>query len=183
SDCILKYSFANTPIFASEGSTMIPSCDFPNPISSSAQIIPCENSPRILDSLILKGSPLKGKTVVPTPANITFCPLATLGAPQTTCNGSPLPLSTVVIRNLSAFGCCSQLNTSAIIKPSSPPGTSSTSSKPSTSSPMFVNISDSSSGVLSIFKKSLSQLYDILIRVPYCFRIMQRYKLASSLQN
>ncbi len=37
-----KKSLASLPIDASPFSTIIPSCDVPNPISSSAQIIPSE---------------------------------------------------------------------------------------------------------------------------------------------
>ena len=119
----MKYVLAKVPTFTSSGSTKIPSCDVPKPISSSAQIIPCDTSPRILESLILKASPAVGYTVVPSTATTTFCPVATLVAPQTICRASPLPTSTVVIFNRSALGCCTQVSTWPINKPSKPPGT------------------------------------------------------------
>ena len=45
------------------------------------QIIPFDSIPRILASLILNPSPKSH----PGNATITFCPAATLGAPQTIC--------------------------------------------------------------------------------------------------
>ena len=93
SDFRWRYSLAVVPGTASAGSTLIPSWLFPIPSSSSAQIIPNDSTPRILDFLILK-SP--GSTA-PSLANRTFCPAATFGAPQTTVRSSPVPSFTLVI--------------------------------------------------------------------------------------
>src|SRR5690606_25933224 len=129
-----KYVLAGVPMGASSASTIIPSCAVPRPTSSSPQIIPSETSPRIFDLLILNGSPLIGYTVVPTVATTTRWPAATLGAPQTICNGSPAPTSTVVTFRRSALGCCSHVFTSPTTNPSSPPGMRCTTSSASTSS-------------------------------------------------
>ena len=59
--------------------------------------------------------------VVPIVATGTFCPTATLRAPQTICNGLSSPISTVVIFNLSAFGCLTHVKTFPITTPSKPP--------------------------------------------------------------
>ena len=149
-----RYSLAGVPTTASAGRTMMPSWLSPMPSSSSAQIIPNDSTPRILDFLILK-SP--GSTV-PSWAKRTFWPAATLGAPQTTVSGSPAPAFTVVMWRWSESGCASQVNTSATTTPASPPGICSCSSTPSTSMPIAVIASATSCGVRSHFKYSLSQL-------------------------
>ncbi len=61
--------------------------------------------------------------MVPTVATGTICPAATLGAPQTICIGFPSPKSTVVILNLSALGCFSQVSTLPTTTPFKPPFT------------------------------------------------------------
>ena len=129
-----RYSLAGVPTTAESGRTIIPSWELPMPSSSSAQIIPIDSTPRILDFLILK-SP--GSTV-PIWANRTFCPAATLGAPQTTVRGSPLPASTLVMCRWSLSGWGSHSSTLATTTPASPPGISSLSSTESTSIPMSV---------------------------------------------
>ena len=48
--------------------------------------------------LILKDSPLLGYKVAPTVATNTFCPTATLGAPQTICLSSPVPIQLIQLR-------------------------------------------------------------------------------------
>ena len=54
-------------------------------------------------------------------ATSTFCPLATLGAPQTIGTISSFPKLTSVFFSRSAFGCCSQERTSPTKTPFSPP--------------------------------------------------------------
>ena len=125
----------------SPSKTKIPSCPLPNPISSSAQIIPSETSPLIFPFLILNGSPSSGYKVVPIVATITFCPLATLEAPQTIDKTSSAPISTVVQFKWSEFGCGSHVMTSPTTKPSKPPFICSKVSIPSTSSPVSVRYS------------------------------------------
>src|SRR5699024_5230106 len=73
------------------------------PSSLIEQIIPLDSIPRSFTFFILK---LPGSTP-PGFATTTFCPCATLGAPQIICNGSDSPTSTWHSFNLSAFGCCS----------------------------------------------------------------------------
>ena len=158
----MKYSFAGFPVSAFSSSTIIPSCEVPSPSSSSAQIIPSETSPLILLFLIVKSSSPE-YNFVPTVATTTFCPTATLGAPQTTGSKMPFPISTVVTLNLSAFGCCSQVFTSPTTMPCKPPFTDSHFSRPSTSNPQSVSNSESLSIGISISKYCFSQLYEIFI--------------------
>ena len=47
--------------------------------------------------------------------NTPIIPARALGAPQTTCTGSPLPVSTMHTRSRSAFGCCSAETTRAMV--------------------------------------------------------------------
>ena len=143
-----RYSLAGVPTTASSGSTIMPSWELPMPSSSSAHIIPSDSTPRILDFLILK-SP--GRTV-PMRAKRTFCPAATLGAPQTTVSGSGLPSSTLVIWRWSLSGWGSHSSTFATTTPARPPGISSLSSTPSTSMPIEVIASATWAGVRSHFK-------------------------------
>ena len=147
----LKTELHGVPGIKAASRTKIPSCSLPSPNSSSAQIIPKLTSPRILPFLIFNSSS-PGYNRVPTVATGTFCPAATLGAPQTICTASSAPMSTVVIRSLSALGCWTQVSTSPTTTPLSPPGMVSTSSKPSTSRPVSVNNSETSSGLRSIGK-------------------------------
>ncbi len=51
---------------------------------------------------------------VPGGAKTPFMPVRALGAPHTTCTGSPLPVSTMQTRSRSAFGCCFASTTRAI---------------------------------------------------------------------
>ena len=80
-------------------------------------------------------------------AKSTFCPAATFGAPQTTWTGSGEPSLTVVMWRWSESGCASQVSTSATTTPASPPGICSVVSTPSTSMPMEVIASATSSAV------------------------------------
>ena len=154
-----RYSLALVPTTASSGRTMMPSWLSPMPSSSSAQIMPKDSTPRILDFLILK-SP--GSTV-PIRANRTFCPAATFGAPQTTVTGSGEPSSTVVMCRWSESGWSTQVRTFATTTPARPPGISSSVSILSTSIPMDVIASATSCGVRPACKYSLSQLYESFI--------------------
>src|SRR6218665_920262 len=132
------------------------------PISSSAQIIPSESSPRILDDLIVKGSPSRGESVAPGKATITFCPAATLAAPHTT--GMVLsPTLTVVSESLSALGCLPHVMTSPIAKPLSPPGADSRVSVLSTSRPASVRTEASASADSGREIYCDNQLYEIFI--------------------
>ena len=108
---ISNISDAGVPGFKSSARTIIPSWLSPIPSSSSAHIIPWLSSPRILPFFILKPLPSLSYNVVPIVATGTFCPAATLGAPQTICTGASPPKSTLVIFSLSALGCFSQLIT------------------------------------------------------------------------
>ena len=97
--------------------TMMPSWLSPSPSSSSAQIIPSDSMPRIFALLIVK-SP---GSVQPGSATATFCPDATLGAPQTIVLTSP-PTSTLHTERRSAFGCPSHSRTEPTTTPrGSPP--------------------------------------------------------------
>ena len=93
----------------------------------------------------------------------TFCPDATLGAPQIICTGISNPKSTVVIFKRSALGCCTHVKTSPITIPSRLPFIDSIVSTPSTSNPRSV----SNSLVLLVSqltcKNCFNQLYDIFI--------------------
>lgn len=55
-----KKSAALIPTVVSAGSTNMPACESPSPISSSAQIIPWLSSPRILALFMVSGSPWEG---------------------------------------------------------------------------------------------------------------------------
>ena len=145
------------PVFTSSGITIIPAWLSPMPISSSAQIIPWLSTPRIFAFFMVMGSPLNGYMVTPTGATTTFCPAATLGAPQTICNSST-PIFTFVSFNLSASGCFMHSVTSPIINPCKPPLISSNFSRLSTSKPTEVRIllNFSGSGMFGMY--SLSQL-------------------------
>ena len=62
--------------------------------------MPWETTPRIFERL----SFLPSGSVVPDAATATFCPAATLGAPQTTSRVSASPRSTLHTESRSAFG-------------------------------------------------------------------------------
>ena len=66
---------------------------------------------------MVNGSPLVGYMVAPTGATTTFCPAATLGAPQTMESSWSLPILTFVSVSLSALGCLDVLITSPMTKP------------------------------------------------------------------
>ena len=149
---------------ASAGSTMIPSCEFPTPISSSAHIIPSDSTPRILERLILKLSPSGEYRVVPTVATTTVCPAATFGAPHTICTGfCGSPRSTVVMCRWSLSGWISQVSTLPITMPARPPRMLSTRSTEPVSRPMEVRASARASAPRSVSRYSRSHLYDIFI--------------------
>ncbi|KUG26522.1 hypothetical protein ASZ90_003640 [hydrocarbon metagenome] len=92
---------SSVPSFKEESSTIIPSWLSLIPSSLSEQIIPVETSLRIL-AFFISNSPF-GITA-PTFANAIFCPVLTLGAPQTTLKSS-LPSVTTHNVSLSALGC------------------------------------------------------------------------------
>ncbi len=73
---------------------------------------------------------------VPGGENTLFMPVRAFGAPQTTCTGAPLPVSTMQTRSRSAFGCCSAEITRAMVKAES---AFALSSMCSTSSPIIVS--------------------------------------------
>ena len=98
---------------------------------------------------------------LPTVATKTFCPLATLGAPQTIGTMLSFPRLTSVIFNRSAFGCCSQEITSPTRTPLKPPLILSKAFDPSTSSPKSVNSSEILSMERSVLINCCNQLYDI----------------------
>ncbi len=101
--------------------------------------------------------------MVPIVATATFCPTATLGAPQTICVGFPSPKSTVVRLSLSAFGCFIQVKTSPTTSPLNPPLMLSNASIPSTSNPKSVNNSPVFTASQSVLINCFSQLYEIFI--------------------
>ena len=94
---------------------------------------------------MVQASPSGVYNSVPMVATGTFCPAATLGAPQTICKGSSWPILTVVTLKRSALGCCSQVNTSPTTTPAKLPGMDSNKLLPSTSRPRSVNKSSCSS--------------------------------------
>ena len=157
SDSTLNNLAAGVPTSVSGGSTMMPSWEVPTPISSSAQIMPSETTPLSFDFLMVKdSSPLY--STVPMVATMTFCPWATLGAPQTIFNGVSPPTFTVVTCRWSESGCGSQVSTSPTTRPFSPPLMVSYSSKPSTSKPQSVKYLPASSALRSHFTYCFSQL-------------------------
>ena len=140
------------------------------PISSSAQIIPSDGWPYTLRfSIVNKAFPSWSNKVVPGVATITFCPAATLAAPQTIVKISSRPASTVVRLSVFSFTSnFSQVSTSPTTKPRKPPGIFSCASIPSTSRPVLVKRTSSSSGLpfsgsLERSIKSRNQLIEIFI--------------------
>ncbi len=135
----------SAPTGASAGSARSPlwSCDSPS--SRAEQSIPRLSTPRIVATLISNGrSGDSPGSRAPTTASGAFMPAATLGAPHTTCNGSPLPTATRHTVSLSAFGWRSMASTSPTTTPEKPGATGRTSS---TSSPDIVSRCASSSVV------------------------------------
>src|SRR5262245_14556201 len=82
-------------------------------------------------------------------------PVRALGAPHTTCTGSPPePVSTMQTRSRSALGCCWAETTRAIVNGAS---SFALSSRCSTSSPIMVSLSASAATGASVSRCSLSQ--------------------------
>ena len=74
--------------------------------------MPRLSTPRMLPTpsvMFLPGMKAPGGT------NTPFMPARALGAPHTTCTGSPAPVSTMQTRRRSALGCCSAEITDAIV--------------------------------------------------------------------
>ena len=88
---MLKASQIGVPGTRAESRTMMPSCPSPRPSSRTEQIMPQDGWPRSLAFLISRPPGM----IVPTGATGTFCPVATLGAPQTISRISPVPISTL----------------------------------------------------------------------------------------
>lgn len=94
---------------------------------------------------------------------MTFCPAATLGAPQTICMGSPFPRSTVQTCMWSELGCGRHVWMWPTMSPWSPPLMDCISSTHPTSSPIDVSASATCCAVRLKSTYSFSQLYDIFI--------------------
>ena len=124
--------------------------------------MPSDSCPLILDFL-MTNSLSPSYSTVPIVATTTFCPAATFGAPHTIGVSRPSPKSTVVICKWSESGWASQVFTSPITKPFSPPFMDSICSYPATSSPILVSIWQISSTSKSIFRYSFSQFKEIFI--------------------
>ena len=117
--------------------------------------MPCDSTPRILPTLILNGfAPGSVGISQPGIASETLLPTLKFVAPQTICR-SPVPSFTLQSDRRSASGCGSLESTSATTMPSKPPDTFST---PSTSRPIIVSRSASSSGDQSKSTYCFSQL-------------------------
>src|SRR5262249_19492366 len=119
--------------------------------SNSETSIPRLSTPRMLPMpsiMFLPGMKAPGGTKTP------FMPARALGAPHTTCTGSPAPVSTTQTRRRSALGCCSAEITRAMVN-----GASSLLRSPtfSTSSPIMVSLSTIAASGASVSRCSLSQ--------------------------
>ncbi len=88
-------------------STMMPAWSSDRPSSRSEQIIPRDSTPRSLAFLMTRPPGM----VVPMVATGTFCPLATLGAPQTIWASSGPPTSTLHTERWSLSGWGAQSTT------------------------------------------------------------------------
>src|SRR3954469_2708863 len=97
-------------------------------------------------------------------------PVRAFGAPQTTCTGSPEPVSTRQTRSRSAFGCCFASMTLAMVNA---PSAFALSSMFSTSSPIIVSLSASLSSGSDVSRCSLSQ-----DRVNFIVTLRWRHALA-----
>ena len=159
----LSTSIAAAPMSVSEGKTIMPEWSFPMPNSSSAQIMPCDTSPRILPSFIVNSLPSLKYNFVPMVATATFCPFATLGAPHTILRSSPVPMSTFVSESLSASGCLPHSMTCPMTTPFKSPFMPPMAVMPSTSKPSSVSNSATFSGVSLMSMYCLSQLSEIVI--------------------
>ena len=122
--------------------TIIPSCESPNPISSSAHTIPLLTTPLIFDFLIFISIPSFVYIFDPTGATGTTCPFFILGAPQTISEMLLFPRSIEVTFNLSAFGCFVHSRTLPAMTPFRPPLIDSKGDSFSTSKPKLVKISE-----------------------------------------
>ena len=120
-------SVSGAPSGASSGRMSRPVWSLLRPNSRAEQSMPLDSTPRSFAFLILK-SP---KTV-PMVAQGTRFPASQFGAPQTICNGSPLPMFTLQTLMWSESGCGSRERISATTTPF---GIVPDSSMPSTSSP------------------------------------------------
>src|ERR1035438_2753357 len=150
-----RYSAKGWPTWASSRRMSSPSTRSPRPSSCGEHIMPCDSTPRILPTLIVKGgSPALAGRVLPGKTRGTLSPALKFCAPQTICL-SPLPSLTRQTVSLSALGCLSLVMTWATTTPSSSPPSFST---PSTSMPIMVRRSESSSGDQLNSTYCLSQL-------------------------
>src|SRR6476659_6446950 len=120
--------------------------------SSNAETsMPRLSTPRIVPTpsvMFLPGMKAPGGT------NTPVMPVRALGAPHTTCTGSPAPVSTMQTRRRSALGCCSAEITDAIVNGAS---SFSRSVTLSTSSPIIVSLSTMAASGCSVSRCSLSQ--------------------------
>src|SRR6266571_6653242 len=119
--------------------------------SNSDTSMPRLSTPRILPTpsvMFLPGMKAPGGT------NTPFMPARALGAPHTTCTGSPAPVSTMHTRRRSAFGCCWAEITRAMVNGASILPRSATLS---TSSPIMVSLSTIAASGASVSRCSLSQ--------------------------
>ncbi len=91
---------------------------------------------------------------VPGGENTLIMPVRALGAPHTTCTGSPEPVSTMQTRRRSALGCCTAEITRAMVNGASAAALSATLS---TSRPIMVSRSTSAASAASVSRCSLSQ--------------------------
>src|SRR6516165_4723795 len=117
-------------------------CDTSMPRLSTPRILPMPSV------MFLPGMKAPGGT------NTPFMPARALGAPHTTCTGSPAPVSTMHTRRRSAFGCCSAEITRAMVNGASILPRSATLS---TSSPIMVSLSTIAASGASVSRCSLSQ--------------------------
>src|SRR6516162_282284 len=129
---------------------MMPSWSSEISSSNSETSMPRLSTPRIVPTvsvICLPGMKAPGGT------NTPFMPARALGAPHTTCTGSPLPVSTMHTLRRSALGCCSAEITRAMVN-----GASSflRSTTRSTSSPIMVSFSTIASSGASVSRCSLS---------------------------
>src|SRR5262245_35358531 len=129
---------------------MMPSWSSESCSSNSETSMPRLSTPRILPTpsvMSLPGMKAPGGT------NTPFMPVRALGAPHTTCTGSPAPVSTMHTRRRSALGCCSAEITRAMVNGASSVLRSATFS---TSSPIMVSLSTIALSGASVSRCSLS---------------------------
>src|SRR5262245_6635609 len=139
------------PTGAASVSSMMPSWSSEICNSNSDTSMPRLSTPRILPMpsvMFLPGMKAPGGT------NTPFMPARALGAPHTTCTGSPAPVSTMHTRRRSAFGCCWAEITRAMVNGAKSLPRSATLS---TSSPIMVSLSTIAASGASVSRCSLSQ--------------------------